>query len=130
MGKLPVNLPKIAKIGTGIQLKKSRLGYATPLMKGMNPQLTDSLDRMVKKLIADGGMPGCQLLVAKGGDVVYDKCFGLTTAGGPKVTNSTVYDLASVSKAAGTLPGIMKAYDMKLFKLDEQIGRASCRERV
>ena len=122
-GKLPVNLPKIAKIGIGIQLKKSRLGYATPLMKGMNPQLTDSLDRMVKKLIADGGMPGCQLLVANGGDVVYDKCFGLTTAGGPKVTNSTVYDLASVSKAAGTLPGIMKAYDMKLFKLDEPMSR-------
>lgn len=122
-GTLPVNLPKIAKMGTGIKLSKTRLGYATPQMKGMNPLLTDSLDFLVKKLIADGGMPGCQLLVAKGGDIVYDKCFGVTTAGGPEVKHTTVYDLASVSKAAGTMPGIMKAYDMGLFDLDEAMSK-------
>lgn len=122
-GRLPVNLPGIAEIGTGITVKKSRLGYSTPVAEGMKASLTDSLDRIVKKLIADGGMPGCQLLVAKNGNVVYNKNFGLQTANGPKVTASTVYDLASVSKAAGTLPGIMKAYDMKLFKLDDRASK-------
>ncbi len=122
-GILPVNLPGVAPLGSGIEVGKSRLGYATPVARGMKASLTDSLDRLVKKLIADGGMPGCQLLVAKGGDVVYDKCFGVTTAGGPKVSPNTVYDLASVSKATGTLPGIMKAYDMKLFGLNDRASR-------
>lgn len=118
-GRLPVNVAGVAPMGTGLKVARSRLGYSVPAAKGMKPSLTDSLDRVVRKLIADGGMPGCQLLVARDGDVVYDKSFGHTTAGGPKVTDATVYDLASVSKAAGTLPGIMKAYDMKLFALSD-----------
>ncbi|MDE6704041.1 MAG: serine hydrolase [Muribaculaceae bacterium] len=118
-GRLPVDLPKVAPIGSGVALKKSRLGYSSPLLRGLNPTMTDSLDAIVGKLIADGGTPGCQLLVARGGDIVYDKCFGRTTADGPAVTQSTVYDLASVSKAAGTLPGIMKAYDLGMFRFDD-----------
>lgn len=120
-GILPVNLPGFAKTGTGIVLKKSRLGHSTPAAVGLNPSLPDSLDATVKKLIADGGMPGCQLLIAKNGDIVYDKAFGHTTAGGHKVSRSTLYDLASVSKAAGTLPGLMKAYDMGLYGLDDRL---------
>ena len=118
-GRLPVDLPGIAPLGSGVSLGKTRLGYSSPLMKGLNPTMTDSLDAIVGKLIAAGGTPGCQLLVARGGDIVYDKCFGRTTAAGPAVTQSTVYDLASVSKAAGTLPGIMKAYDLGMFKFDD-----------
>ncbi|MDE5555926.1 MAG: serine hydrolase [Muribaculaceae bacterium] len=118
-GRLPVDLPKIAKIGTGVKIEKTRLGYSTPIMQGLKPTLTDSLDAIVSKLIEAGGMPGCQLLVAKGGDVVYDKCFGRISQGGSPVTQSTVYDLASVSKALGTLPGLMKAYDMGMFRFDD-----------
>ena len=118
-GRLPVDLPKIAKIGTGFKLEKTRLGYGTPLMQGLKPSLTDSLDAVVSKLIEAGGMPGCQLLVARGGDVVYDKCFGRVSQGGDAVTPTTVYDLASVSKALGTLPGLMKAYDMGLYRFDD-----------
>lgn len=118
-GRLPVDLPKVAPLGAGVNLEKSRLGYSVPVLKGLNPAMTDSLDRMVAKLIEAGGMPGCQLLVARGGDVVYDKCFGRVTPGGAAVTPSTVYDLASVSKALGTLPGIMKAYDMGMFRFDD-----------
>lgn len=118
-GKLPVDLPGIAPLGAGKSYGKVRLGYTTPFAKGMRQTLADSLDRIVSKLIADGGMYGCQLLVAKDGDVIYDKCFGHTSAAGHKVTPATVYDLASVSKATGTLPGVMKAYDMGLFELDD-----------
>ena len=118
-GRLPVDLPSVAPLGSGVTLKKSRLGYSSPLLKNMKPSLTDSLDAVVTKLISAGGTPGCQLLVARGGDIIYDKCFGKTTAAGSAVKPSTVYDLASVSKAAGTLPGIMKAYDLGLFGIDD-----------
>lgn len=118
-GRLPVDLPKVAPLGSGVKLEKSRLGYSVPQLKGLNPTMTDSLDRLVSNLIEAGGMPGCQLLVARGGDVVYDKCFGRVSQGGAAVMPSTVYDLASVSKALGTLPGVMKAYDMGMFRFDD-----------
>lgn len=118
-GTLPVNIRGVAKAGAGLSVAKSRLGFSEPAAKGMKASLADSIGLKVRKLIADGGMPGCQVLVARDGDIIYDKCFGHTTAGGSKVTPSTVYDLASVSKAMATLPAIMKAYDMKLFKLSD-----------
>ncbi len=117
-GRLPVDLPRVAPIGTGLRLKKSRLGYSSPLAEGLSPQLADSLDSIVGKALKAGAFPGAQLLVARHGNVVYDKSFGLLTAGGAKVNDNTIYDLASVSKATGTLPGIMKAYELGLIDLD------------
>lgn len=116
-GKLPVNLPGFP-IGSGITIPKSRLGYTSPIAEGMSPSLGDSIDRLVNTAIADGAFPGCQVLVAKNGNVVFEKSYGTTTVGGPDVDDNTLYDLASVSKVIGTLPGVMKAYDIGLFDLD------------
>lgn len=117
-GKLPVNLPDFATMGTGIHLPKTRLGYTSPVAEGMKPSLTQKLDSIMAHAIEVGGIPGGQLLVARHGNVVYDKAFGHITAGGDSVSRHTLYDLASVSKATGTLPGVMKAYDLGLFGLD------------
>lgn len=117
-GKLPVNLPRVAKMGTGVHLAKSRLGYTSPVAEGMNPTLTDSLDAICMRAMELNATPGCQVLVARHGNVVYEKAFGKLTAGGDSVSRFTLYDLASVSKASGTLPGVMKAYDLGLFDLD------------
>lgn len=117
-GRLPVDLPRVAPLGTGLRLSKTRLGYSSPLAEGLAPELTDSLDRIVGAALKSGAFPGAQLLVARHGNVVYNKSFGTLTAGGAKVKDNTVYDLASVSKATGTLPGIMKAYELGLIDLD------------
>ena len=117
-GKLPVNLKGVAKAGEGIFLPKTRLGYSTPVAMGLAPWLTDSIDYIVEKAIGKGAMPGCQVLIAKGGEIVLDKAYGHLTAGGPAVERTSIYDLASVSKAIGTLPGIMKAYDKGLIDID------------
>ena len=118
VGKLPVNIKGLGTIGQGVELPKTRLGYATPAQKGLRASMTDSIDSLVNSLIDRGGMPGCQVLVAKGGDIVLSKNYGRLTAGGSPVTDETVYDLASVSKALGTLPGIMTAYDRGLIDID------------
>ena len=36
--------------------------------------------------------------------------------------NSDVYDLASITKIAATVPSLMKLSDEKLFNLDEKLG--------
>lgn len=118
-GKLPVNLPQVAPMGAGIHLPKTRLGYAEPVARGFNPALPDSINTMISTAIKDGAFPGCQVLVARGGDIVFEEAFGTTGIADTPVTTFTLYDLASVSKATGTLPGVMKAYDLGLLKLDE-----------
>lgn len=117
-GKLPVNLPNVAPLGTGITLRKTRLGKSSMLAEGLRPSLTDSIDSLVNEGLRTGAFPGCQVLIARNGNIVHDKSYGRLTAGGEAVTPSTVYDLASVSKAVGTLPGIMKVYDMGLLDID------------
>lgn len=117
-GKLPVNLPHVAPLGTGLTLRKTRLGKSSLLAEGLRPTLTDSIDSLVNVGLRTGAFPGCQVLIARNGNIVLDKCYGRLSSGGAAVTPATVYDLASVSKAVGTLPGIMKAYDMGLLDLD------------
>ncbi len=124
-GKLPVNLKGIAPLGTGIEYAKNRLGFSSPAAEGMAAWLTDSIDALVKKGLASKAFPGCQVLVARNGNIVYDKAFGrfTTAADSRKVDLQTAYDLASVSKATGTLSGVMKAYDSGLFSLDDKLGK-------
>lgn len=120
-GTLPVNLQHTAKMGAGIRINKTRLGYSSPTAHGMNPSLTDSIDSLVNRAISAGAFPGAQVIVGHGGDIVVDRCYGTLTAGGTAVTPNTLYDLASVSKAAGTLPGIMKAVDLGLIAVDDSL---------
>lgn len=122
-GTLPVNLHGIAKIGTGHRLHKTRLGYSLPQAHGMDAALTDSIDAIVGEALALGAFPGCQVVVGRGGDIVVDRSYGHITAGGDIVTPFTMYDLASVSKAMGTLPGIMTAVDHGKIDIDAKASR-------
>lgn len=117
-GKFPVNLEGIASMKQGLVREKNRLGYTSPIAEGLKPALTAQLDSLINLGVATGAFPGCQLLVARNGNVVYNRSIGKQSMGGTApVTDETLYDLASVSKATGTLPGVMKAYDLGLFDL-------------
>ncbi len=121
-GRLPVNLKGIAPLGTGVKLKKSRLGYTTPEAIGLNPNLEARVDDLVNQGLKTKAFPGCQVLVAKDGNVIINKSYGtLDFEGKKEVTDETIYDLASVSKATGTLSGVMRAYDEGLFELDAPV---------
>lgn len=66
--------------------------------------------------------PGCQIVVMKEGEVVYNKCFGTYTPSSDKrVTNASIYDIASLSKTTGTLLAVMKLYDRGLFNLSDKV---------
>ncbi len=117
-GHLPVNLKGLYPIGTGVTTKKVRLGYTNPEINGMYASLTDSIDSICNNAIKQNAIPGAQVIVAYKGDIVIDRSYGKLTAGGADVSPQTMYDLASVSKAIGTLPGIMLAYDRKLIDID------------
>lgn len=123
-GTLPVSVDGIAKEGTGIGIMKTRLGYASPANVGIGPSMKKKIDSLVSVGLRTGAFPGCQVLVAKDGYVVFEKSYGYTDNSKlNKVNDSTIYDLASVSKVTGTLPGIMKAYDENYFQLKDPVSK-------
>ncbi len=92
---------------------------------GMNAKMLDGIDALVRDAIGRGATPGCQVLVARRGKVIYNKCFGTLAPQGVNadldafsqipVNYQTRYDLASLSKAAATTPAMMLA--VKEYKL-------------
>lgn len=77
------------------------------------------LDSIIQLGLDSAAFPGAQLLVARKGAVIYNKCFGFHTDQGRRpVLPSNLYDLASVTKTlAGTL-ALMKLYDEGRLDLD------------
>lgn len=121
-GKLSVSIPSLYYAGTGEFTQKTRLGYFQPEEVGVNAAGLSEIDKIVKEGLDEKAYPGCQVLVAKDGMIIYQKAFGYYDySANEKVSLASVYDLASSSKAAGTLPALMKAYDMKKFTLNSKI---------
>lgn len=121
-GKLPVSIPSLYYAGTGIFTEKTRLSYQQPEEVRLNAVRLDEIDLIVQDGLNKEAYPGCQVLVAKDGVVVYNKAFGYYDySKKQEVTTTSVYDLASASKAAGTVPAVMKAYDEKKFSLTSKI---------
>lgn len=121
-GKLPVSIPGLYYAGTGLFTEKTRLGYHEPEEAGVDPVRLEVIDRIAEEGVAEKAYPGCQVLVAKDGMIIYHKSFGFFDYSREQpVTETSVYDLASASKAAGTLLAVMKAYDEKKFTLNQKI---------
>jgi beta-glucosidase-like glycosyl hydrolase/CubicO group peptidase (beta-lactamase class C family) len=121
-GKLPVSIPHLYYAGTGIFTEKTRLGFHEPEETGLDARRLLAIDSIVGEGLKAKAYPGCRVLVAHKGMVVYDKAFGhYDYEKKQPVREDAVYDLASVSKAAGTLPLVMKMYDKKSFTLADKI---------
>ena len=111
-GRIPVTIKNVAKPGDGVTLMASRLGYDMPENVGLDYRLVQQVDSIANLGVKEGAFPGCQVLIARHGKVVLKRSYGYTsTTKSDAVNSNTLYDLASVSKATGTLSGIMKAVD-------------------
>lgn len=67
-------------------------------------------------------MPGCQVLVAKDGQIIFKKSYGyLTYDSIQPVTNTTLYDIASITKVAGTLQAVMFLEERGLIEVQRKI---------
>ena len=100
-GVLPISLAFNGKktrfeAGDGIQYESIRLGYSIPAEVGLDNRLTAQIDSVCRLGVQQHAFPGCQVIVARHGKVVY------------------------VSKATGTISGVMKAFDDGKFRLDDR----------
>jgi beta-glucosidase-like glycosyl hydrolase/CubicO group peptidase (beta-lactamase class C family) len=70
------------------------------------------IDGVVDQLLSKKASPGCRVLVLKDGKAVFDKAYGyLNYDKLKKVNDSTVYDIASITKIAATTLAVMKLYE-------------------
>ncbi len=125
LGVLPVTVTPQLKRGTGARLPAlGRLRFGPPESVGLDSRILGQLDNVALEAIAYAATPGCQVLVAKDGVVVWEKGYGRLgyDARLPRVTPTTVYDLASVTKVAATLQAVMWLKDQGRLKLDESLG--------
>ena len=121
-GNLPVST-KHFDIGSSIKTDSTRLSYSLDLGSSFNSILEFKIDSIVENAISEKAMPGCQILIAKKGDVVFDKSYGYHTYKKQNtVKTSDVYDLASITKIAATVPSLMKLTDDKLFDTANSLG--------
>lgn len=112
-GKLPVSPGKGFKFGMGETLPRAKvLAYALPGKAGLSRDTLEKIDLLVDTIIQSGAAPGCQVLVAKDGYIVYDKCFGYQTyEERSPIGHDDLYDLASITKVMATTLSVMKLYE-------------------
>jgi len=124
-GALPVSASPHAKVGQGIRrhFPSKRLAYDLPEAVGLDSRVLAQLDTLAAELIAGGAAPGCQVLVAKDGKVVWHKAYGHHTyeAGAQPVALQDLYDLASITKVAATTLSLMYEVDAGRVHLDTPI---------
>lgn len=125
-GNLPISLSFDGKktrfdAGHGIHYPATRLGYSIPAEVGLDNRLTAQIDSVCRLGVQQHAFPGCQVIVARHGKVVYKGSFGtIDYSSTVKVDDNTLFGLASVSKATGTISGVMKAFDDGKFRLDDK----------
>ncbi len=120
-GKLPVNVSNLFRLNDGIRIKKNfRLKYTFAEEAGISSvYLEHQIDSLAGLGLTKKAYPGCQVLIAKDGNVILHKCYGYQTY--EKLTpveKNHLYDLASLTKIVGPVPVLMKLYEEGKFKLD------------
>ncbi len=93
---------------------------------GMSASRLESIDRVVQRGITAGGYPGAAVVVGRNGAAVWERGFGKLSwaASAPSVeAQTTIYDIASLSKVVGTTTAIMVLFDEHKVDLDAPVFR-------
>ena len=123
-GQLSVDIEGVFSAGMGVQLHALTMSEYTPELLGMDAAKLSRIDSIALEGIDEGAYPGCRILITRRGIPVYDKCFGKHTyEGNRRVEKEDIYDIASMSKATGTLLAVMKLYDEGKFSLADKASR-------
>lgn len=80
------------------------------------------IDSLINYGISQEAYPGAQVLIAKDGEIIYKKNAGYQTYDNKVwINDSSVYDIASLTKVMATTLALMKLYDEKKFSLDDKL---------
>ena len=94
-----------------------------PASVGMDPALGARLDSIISVAIASGAAPGGAVAVGRWGKIVHLRAYGRIDAapGAAAVTDSTLFDLASLTKVVATTTAAMILEDEGRLDLDAPV---------
>jgi beta-N-acetylhexosaminidase len=124
-GTLPVTINSNWPLGSGIITPGNlRVQYGIPESVGISSEiLSAKIDSIVNIGLTAKAFPGCEVMAARKGVVIYSKTYGFQTYDNRvQVLENDLYDLASVTKVSATLPGLMMLNTEGKFSPDETLG--------
>ena len=124
VGVLPVTVTDQFTYGTGHSVPSTtKTANQEQAVTGIQIEKLAAIDSLVADAIQKKAIPGCQVLVAKNNQIVFNKSYGtIAGEGTAAVTNQTYYDLASVTKVSATTVSIMKLVEEGKVDIDKTIG--------
>ncbi len=124
-GKLPITASNIYPLGHGYSTPSlHRLGYSVPERVGMSSDSLDQIAGIANYMMRIKAAPGCQVLIARDGRIIYEKAFGNHTYDDDDepVLLSDLYDVASVTKVAATTLSVMRLDKEDVLSIDYTLG--------
>ena len=124
-GVLPVSINKSFPAGTSIKTTTlKRLSYSHQNNQGFDIKKLNKIDSIVRFAIDEKMTPGAQILVARNGEVVYNKSFGTKTYHSKNnIEWDDIYDLASLTKILSTVPLMMEEYENENITLETTLSK-------
>nr|WP_310079145.1 serine hydrolase domain-containing protein [Sphingobacterium sp. 2149]MDR6733936.1 CubicO group peptidase (beta-lactamase class C family) [Sphingobacterium sp. 2149] len=107
-----------------VKTTQTRLQYGSASSAHLNlAKLTKKIDAIAQEAIDKQATPGAVVMIVKDGQVLLEKSYGFHSYSKaiPTKTND-IFDLASVSKIAGTTPVIMRLTERNVINLDSTMG--------
>ena len=121
-GILPVTVCENLPAGTSIKTTGNIL-KTSEAQSGTGNVNTSKIDSVINDAIARKAAPGMALLVVKNNRIIMEKTYGnMSYTGSGKMTQETVFDMASVTKICATTLSVMKLYDEGRIDLDKTLG--------
>jgi beta-N-acetylhexosaminidase len=124
-GTLPVTINEKWSSHFGIITPGNiRLQYGFPESAGMSSEILNrKIDSIVNAGLNAKAFPGCVVMAARKGVVVFRKSYGYQTYDNRvAVLDDDLFDLASVTKISAPLPGLMLLNSQGKFSPDETLG--------
>lgn len=121
LGRLPVTVCEEFKFGSGIALDYSLPRVNTDLSKQLSS--AGIIDSLATDAIAQHATPGCVVLVAKDGNIVFQKAYGYSTYDSTeRVDTTSIYDMASCTKIFATNVSVMKLMGEGRLDINKTLG--------
>jgi CubicO group peptidase (beta-lactamase class C family) len=124
-GKLPVTINNYWISDFGIMTDGNlRVQFGEPENAGISSEILENkIDSIVNAGLTAKAFPGCEVMVAHKGIVVFHKTYGYQTYDNRVlVREDDLFDLASVTKISAALPGLMLLDTKGKFSVDEKLG--------
>lgn len=123
-GRLPITASSFFAAHDGRDLRPiGRFGYTLPEAIGIQSKDLARIDAIAQSGIKAQAYPGCEVLVAVDGQVIFNKAYGHSTYEKKHATRTDdIYDLASITKVASTTLALMKLVDEGRLDLSKPLG--------